>query len=81
MLPTERRNVQDEVMLGAGWLLVLLRHDDSRYGCFGRIVWQHGQRMRVRASTTVICHRMVAIEFSICRSGRVGGASGSRTRG
>jgi hypothetical protein len=61
--------------------LVLLRHDDSRYGCFGRIVWQHGQRMRVRASTTVICRRMVAIEFSICRSGRIGGASGFGTQG
>jgi hypothetical protein len=31
---------------------------------------QFRQRKRVRASTTVSCLRIVAIEFSICRSGR-----------
>ena len=34
--------------------------------------WPHGQRMRVRARTTVMCRRMVAIELSVCRSGRIG---------
>ena len=61
--------------------LVLLCHDDPRKGGRGGKAWQHGQRMRVRASATVSCLRIVEIEFSICRSGRIGGASGCGTRG
>jgi hypothetical protein len=62
-------------------LLVLLCHDDSREDCRDSKAWQHGQRMSDRASATVSCLRIVAIEFSMCRSGRIGGASGSGTRG
>src|ERR1700683_4544007 len=40
------------------------------------MAWQHGQRKRFRARATVSCRRMVAIEFSMCRSGRIGGALG-----
>lgn len=32
--------------------------------------------MRFRASATVSCRGIVAIEFAICLSGRIGGASG-----
>src|SRR3954464_15538870 len=44
-------------------------------------VAQHGHRSRLRARATVSLLRMVAIEFGTCRSGRIGGASGSITRG
>src|SRR4051812_6217221 len=40
-------------------------------------VAQHGHRSRLRARATVSLLRTVAIEFSTCRSGRIGGASGS----
>src|SRR3954462_764993 len=41
----------------------------------------HGHRSRLRARATVSLLRTVAIEFSTCRSGRIGGASGSITSG
>src|SRR3954466_15796018 len=44
-------------------------------------VAQHGHRSRLRARATVSLLRTVAIEFSTCRSGRIGGASGSITSG
>src|SRR5215207_4231669 len=44
-------------------------------------VAQHGHRSRLRARATVSILRTVAIEFSTCRSGRIGGASGSITCG
>src|SRR5215210_5840458 len=44
-------------------------------------VAQHGHRSRLRARATVSLLRTVAIEFSTCRSGRIGGASGSITWG
>src|SRR3954447_706683 len=44
-------------------------------------VAQHGYRSRLRARATVRLLRTVAIEFSTCRSGRIGGASGSITSG
>src|SRR3954464_6153600 len=44
-------------------------------------VAQHGHRSRLRARATVSLLRTVAIEFSTCRSGRIGGASGSITCG
>src|SRR5215210_3650597 len=44
-------------------------------------VAQHGHRSRLRARATVSLLRTVAIEFSTCRSGRIGGAAGSITWG
>src|SRR3954452_9170271 len=44
-------------------------------------VAQDGHRSRLRARATVSLLRRVAIEFSTCRSGRIGGASGSITWG
>src|SRR3954451_18382740 len=44
-------------------------------------VAQHGHRSRLRARATVSLLRTVAIEFSTCRSGRIGGAAGSITCG
>ena len=61
--------------------LVLLCHDDPGLDRRDGKAWQHGQRMRVRASAIVSCLRIVAIEFSTCRSGRIGGASGFGTQG
>src|SRR3954454_20930079 len=42
---------------------------------------QHGHRSRFRARATVSLLRTDAIEFGTCRSGRIGGASGSITSG
>jgi hypothetical protein len=42
---------------------------------------QHGHRSRLLVSATVRRRRIVAIELGICRSGRIGGASGSVTIG
>ena len=64
-----------------GARLVLLCHDDPGLDRRDGKAWQHGQRMRVRASAIVSCLRIVAIEFSTCRSGRIGGASGFGTQG
>src|SRR4029450_13030130 len=44
-------------------------------------VAQPGPRSRLRARAPVSLLRTVAIEFSTCRSGRIGGASGSITSG
>src|SRR3954447_10861077 len=44
-------------------------------------VAQHGHRSRLRARATVSLLRTDAIEFGTCRSGRIGGASGSITSG
>src|SRR3954466_8531350 len=44
-------------------------------------VAQHGHLSRLRARATVSLLRTVAIEFGTCRSGRIGGASGSITWG
>src|SRR3954467_14101721 len=44
-------------------------------------VAQHGHCSRLRARATVSLLRTVAIEFGTCRSGRIGGASGSITSG
>src|SRR4051794_28521097 len=61
--------------------LVLLRHE--RVWCGGPRKWvaQHGHLSRLWARATVSLRRMVAIEFGTCRSGRIGGAAGSITRG
>ena len=61
--------------------LILRCHDDPGLDRRDGKAWQHGQRMRVRASAIVSCLRIVAIEFSTCRSGRIGGASGFGTQG
>src|ERR1700730_9863541 len=44
-------------------------------------VLQQGHRGRVLASATMRRLRIVAIELGMCRSGRIGGASGSVTVG
>ena len=54
--------------------LVLLRHKL-------RLALQHGHRWRLLARAMMRRRRMVAIEFGTCRSGRIGGASGSITVG
>src|SRR5207245_9243583 len=59
--------------------LVLLRH--KRLSSVLRGALQHGHRTRLLARATVRRRRMVAIEFEMCRSGRIGGASGSVTVG
>src|SRR5215216_3453080 len=61
--------------------LVLLRHELVWCGGLWKWVAQHGHRSRLRARATVSLRCMVAIEFGTCRSGRIGGAAGSITRG
>src|SRR4051812_4815664 len=61
--------------------LLLLRHERVWCGGLRKWVAQHGHRSRLRARATVSLRRTVAIEFSTCRSGRIGGAAGSITRG
>lgn len=61
--------------------LVLLRHKSGiLIVVFGR-AWQHGHRSSVLARATVSLRRMVAMELGMWRSGRIGGAVGSSTRG
>ena len=60
---------------------VLLRHKRCRVLVDPRGALQHGHRSRLLARATVRRRRMVAIEFGMCRSGRIGGASGSVTWG
>ena len=62
-------------------ILVLLRHEWVWCGGLRKWVAQHGHRSRLWARATVSLRRMVAIEFGTCRSGRIGGAAGSITRG
>src|SRR6185369_1891552 len=62
-------------------LVVLLRHERGWCGGLRKWVAQHGHRSRLWARATVSLRRMVAIEFGTCRSGRIGGAAGSITRG
>src|SRR3954449_11005795 len=61
--------------------LVLLRHERAWCGGLRKWVAQHGHLSRLWARATVSLRRMVAIEFGTCRSGRIGGAAGSITRG
>src|SRR3954471_19836363 len=74
---------RDDQELSWLWLslLLLLRHE--RVWCGGPRKWvaQHGHLSRLWARATVSLRRMVAIEFGTCRSGRIGGAAGSITRG
>src|SRR5690242_665416 len=58
------------------YTLVLLRHRTGVAAAVLRGALQHGHRARVVARATIRCRRIVAIEFSTCRSGRTGGASG-----
>src|SRR6185369_16442256 len=62
-------------------VIVLLRHERGWCGGLRKWVAQHGHRSRLWARATVSLRRMVAIEFGTCRSGRIGGAAGSITRG
>jgi hypothetical protein len=43
--------------------------------------WQKGHLSSFRARSLAIMTRMVAMEFSTWRSGRIGGASGAEVRG
>src|ERR1700691_3689109 len=61
--------------------LILLRHKCCWEVVGSRGALQHGHRWRLLARATVRRLRMVAIEFGMCRSGRIGGASGSVTWG
>ena len=57
--------------------LVLLCHKLlSRCDC-----WQHGHRMSVLALALAMARQIVVIELLTCRSGLIGGTSGSITAG
>jgi hypothetical protein len=62
-------------------LLVLVRQKSGILATCRIDVWQQGHLGRLLARTTIRRRRKVAIEFGMCRSGRIGGASGSATLG
>ncbi len=62
-------------------MLVLLRQESEIVGLLRIGALQQGHLGRVLARPTMIRRRMVAIELGTCRSGRIGGASGSVTLG
>jgi len=61
--------------------LVLLRHNGRWRLCWRLLAPQHGHRGSRLTRATMRRRRMVAIELGMCRSGRIGGASGSITFG
>jgi len=61
--------------------LVLLRHICREGVCARRLCPQQGHRGSRLTSATARRLRRVAIELGMCRSGRIGGASGSVTVG
>ena len=62
-------------------ILVLLRRKLRRDSFTDVAAWQHGHRGSAVTSAIVRRRRIVEIEFGTCRSGRMGGASGSITLG
>ena len=72
-------NGQNYIRLDGGYL-VLLRHKFARWSFMTGLA-QHGHRGIFRSSATVSLRRMVGIELGKCRSGRMGGASGTVTVG
>src|SRR5713226_300609 len=79
---TAKRSVSGPVRRdGAVSSLVLLHHKRRLMFIGLRGALQHGHRKRLLARATVRRRRMVAIELGMCRSGRIGGASGSVTVG
>src|SRR3954467_12152575 len=77
----EEQNARHHKQFKLEQALVLPRHERVWCGGLRKWVAQHGHLSRLWARATVSLRRMVAIEFGTCRSGRIGGAAGSITRG